>query len=202
MKFTSLAALALVLLSGAKTFALSSFDGVWFSEDGQNSVRLTEFDRKLTMHTRGYYANGAPSDYFFEFQLPKKRGPIPVDTILEGRVRSLDGYYGCVFDEKARAMIDENGRLRINHPLLTFYRETRTVVDDRGYRWGRTISWDGWYWVERVYQYPIRDWRVVSSECVVTQRNWVTAVLVKYEKDPNPEPIPVQPQPTRSEGHQ
>ncbi|MNJ96795.1 hypothetical protein D3C87_145280 [compost metagenome] len=183
MKMTSVTVLAALLLSGISSFAMSPFDGVWASEDGRATVRLTEFNNKLTMHTRSYYDNGAPSDYFFEFRLPKSSRPLPADTIIEGRVRSLDGYYGCVFDEKAQAMIDENGRLRIHHPLLTFYRETRTVVDDRGYRYRRAIDWNGWGWVENIYYFPIRHWRTVSSECVVTQRNWTTAVLVKYETE-------------------
>lgn len=157
--------------------AASTLDGFWQTEDGQTQIRLVEFNGSLTMNTRSYYASGAPSDYFFEFKLPANR-PVKVEEIIPGRVRSVDGYYGCLFDESAQAQLTPDGKLKIHYPLLTFHRETRSVRQDGGVGYRREVDWKDWGWVEKIYSFPLERWRVISSECVIDQRNWTTGVLV------------------------
>jgi hypothetical protein len=103
-----------------------------------------------------------------------------VGDVVEGRVRSLDGYYGCVFDEKAYLQKDSQGQVKIRQPLLSYHRETRSIRDDRynGHYYERRIDWTGWGWVEYGYRFPIERWKVISSECVVDQRNWVNSLLI------------------------
>ncbi|WP_291515835.1 hypothetical protein [Bdellovibrio sp. ArHS] len=169
--------MAFALALSFDAVAASNLEGQWMTEDGQATVRLVEFDGLLTMNTRSYYYNGAPSDYFFSFRVPKNRDVQPGE-ILEGRLRSVDGFYGCLFEEPAKAQLTQEGRLKLHYPLLTFHRETRSVVDrgPGGYR--RVVDWNGWGWVETVYHFPLERWRVISSECVIDARNWTTGVLV------------------------
>lgn len=172
---------ALTLALSFNAVAGSNLEGAWMSEDGRATVRLVEFDGLLTLNTRSYYYNGAPSDYFFSFRVPKDRDVQPGE-ILEGRIRSIDGFYGCLFEEPAKAQLTHDGRLKLHYPLLTFHRETRSVVDRDGrggYR--RVVDWNGWGWVETVYHFPIERWRVISSECVIDARNWSTGVLVPVD---------------------
>ncbi len=173
---------------GLSAHAENNLSGVWRTEDGATVVRLVDFEGRLTLKTRSYYSNGAPSDYFFEFRVPTHRDVMPGE-ILQGRLRSLDGYYGCVFDESAQAQLTTEGKLKLHYPLLTFHRETRSVRDGNGYGYRRVIDWNGWGWVETVYSYPIERWRVISSECVIDQRNWTTGVLVPAQEErPVPRP--------------
>jgi len=182
--------IGILSLLGSLAYAGSNLEGTWKSEDGKATVRLVEFDGRLTLNTRSYYANGAPSDYFFEFRVPKDRDVQPGE-ILEGRLRSLDGYYGCVFDESAKAQLSEDGKLKLHYPLLTFHRETRSVRQGVGHGYRRVVDWTGWGWVETVYSFPIERWRVISSECVIDARNWSTGVLVREGQEiPVPVPLP------------
>lgn len=168
----------LILVLGGLSRAASSLEGSWRTEDGGKTVRLVEFNGLLTMNTRSYYSNGAPADYFFEFALPSARDVQPGETI-QGRMRSIDGYYGCVFDEDAQVQLTPEGHLKVNFPLLSFHRVTRSVRDGHGgHRYRRTVDWNRWGWVETVYSFPIERWKVISSECVIDQRNWMTNLLV------------------------
>lgn len=168
--------------------ARSVLEGSWQTADGAKIVRLVEFNGKVTLNTRSYYHNGAPSDYFYEFQLPAHRDVKPGE-ILQGRLRSLDGYYGCVFDEVAQAQWTREGTLKVHYPLLTFHRETRSVRDGRpGRHYRRVVDWNGWGWVETVYSFPVERWRVISSECVIDQKNWVTNELYPLSQIPVPRP--------------
>lgn len=178
----------LTLMMSLNARAESNLEGTWRAEEGGALVRLVEFNGLLTLKTRSYYSNGAPSDYFFEFRVPSHREVMPGE-ILQGRLRSLDGYYGCVFDESAQAQLTTEGKLKLHYPLLTFHRETRSVRDGNGHGYRRVIDWNGWGWVETVYSYPIERWRVISSECVIDQRNWTTGVLVPTQEErPVPRP--------------
>ncbi len=177
---------------GANAFAGSVLEGIWENYERTARAQFIEFDGKLTMNTRSYYSNGAPSDYFFEFNLPKHREVQPGE-VLEGRVRSIDGYYGCLFDEPAKAQLAHDGTLKLNYPLLTFTRETRSVRDSVGRHYERIVDWNGWGWVERIHSYPVERWRVISNECVIKGRNWVTNLLYRYEVTP---PVEVTPPPT------
>lgn len=180
--------LTLSLLVSLAVEARGVLEQPWQTQDGSQIVRFVEFNGKLTLNTRSYYANGAPSDYFFEFQLPPHRDVQPGE-ILQGRLRSLDGYYGCVFDEKAQAQWTVDGTLKLHYPLLTFHRETRSVRDgNAGHHYRRVIDWNGWGWVEKVYYFPVERWRVVSSYCVIDQRNWVTNELFPVSERPVPRP--------------
>lgn len=175
----------LMLICGGSVQAASNLEGSWMTQNGQKMVDLVEFNGFLTMNTRSFYSNGAPSDYFFEFTVPTNREVMPGETI-QGRVRSVDGYYGCVFDEQAQAQLTPEGFLKVNYPLLTFHRETRSVRDGSGgYHYRRNVDWTRWGWVETVYSFPIERWRTISSECVIDQRNWITSVLVQ-QRSPRP----------------
>lgn len=178
----------LTLFAGVSAEARSVLEQPWQSADGRAVVRFVEFNGKLTLNTRSYYSNGTPSDYFFEFWMPEGRDVRPGE-VIQGRLRSLDGYYGCVFDEHAQMQLTTDGTLKVHYPLLTFHRETRSVRDGNGGRhYRRVIDWNGWGWVETVYSYPVERWRVISSECVVNQRNWVTNELLPLEERPVPRP--------------
>ncbi|WII72533.1 hypothetical protein QJS83_01445 [Bdellovibrio sp. 22V] len=178
-----------VTLTGVTAVAASNLEGEWSSVDGRAVVSLIEFDGKLTMNTRSYYPNGAPSDYFFEFRVPQDRDVEPGE-ILQGRLRSIDGYYGCVFDEPAKAQLTHDGKLKLHYPLLTFHRETRSVRQGVGRGYYREIDWTGWGWVERYYSFPIERYRVISCECVIDQRNWTTGILVPVGNTEIPVPQP------------
>lgn len=161
--------------------AESAVQGSWKVEDGSKIIRIQEFADKLTFTTRSYYSNGAPSDYFFEFKMQKSVPALPGNIIL-GRVRSLDGYYGCVFDEPAELMLTDSGTLKIHYPLLTFHRVTRSVREGKpGRHYRRVVDWNGWGWVERYYSFPIERWKVISSECVIDQKNWQTQELTRVQ---------------------
>lgn len=174
------------LFVGMSAQARSVMEQPWQTADGNQIVRFVEFNGKLTLNTRSYYPNGAPSDYFFEFYMPV-RGDVQPGETLQGRLRSIDGYYGCVFDEPAQAKLTTEGTLKLHYPLLTFHRETRSVRDGNGgYGYRRSIEWNGWGWVESIYHFPIEKWRVISSECVIVQRNWVTNELFPAADMPVP----------------
>lgn len=178
--------LALPMMASAQ----SSLEGLYRNEDNSKQVRLLQFDRSLTMNTVSFYATGEQVNWFFEFILPADRD-VRVGESITGRVRSVDAYYNCVFDEKAFIQKDEQGNLKIHHPLMTYHRETRSVRDGNGgYQYGRRIDWNGWGWVETGYYFPIERWRVISSECVIDQRNWTTALLIPVEGHPLPLPSP------------
>lgn len=181
------------LLLTLAAFAESRLDGVWTTEDGSKQVRAVEFAGRLTMNTRSFYPDGAPSDYFFEFFLPQHRDVQPGE-ILQGRLRSIDGKYGCVFDEPSQAQLGHDGKLKLHYPLLTFHREDRSTRQTIGYEYRRVIDWNGWGWVETVYAFPIERWRVIYSECVIDARNWTTGVLVPAHPAPPP-PVPELPVP-------
>lgn len=161
-------------------FAESAIEGAWKVQDGSKVIRIHTYADKVTFNTRSYYSNGAPSDYFFEFKIPNASRITP-GTILQGRLRSLDGYYGCIFDEPAEMQLVDEESWKIHYPLLTFHRVTRSVRDGRpGRHYRRVIDWNGWGWVERYYSFPVERWRVVSSECVIDQRNWRTEVITRF----------------------
>lgn len=187
--FSKILVLVSLVFGGMQAQAQSSLDGIWRTEDGSKQVRLVEFDGLLTMNTRSYYPNGAPSDYFFEFRVPKDR-PVQAGEILPGRVRSLDGYYGCVFDESAKAQLGHDGKLKVHFPLLSFHRVDHSVRQGAGYEYRRSVDWNGWGWVETIYYFPIERWRVISSECVIDARNWTTGVLVPERGGAPHPPLP------------
>jgi hypothetical protein len=176
MKIMSLVALAFVFqLHVPFAFASSPLEGIWYGP-GQKVVEFTEFDGLLTAQTQGRYSNGATSDFFFAFLLPVGRDLQPGE-IVQGRIRSVDGYYGCLFDEKAELMLTSDGALKVNFPLLTFHRVTRSVRETKGYHYRRIVDWTHWGWVESIRSFPIEDWRVLSTECVIDQRNAMTTAL-------------------------
>lgn len=171
----------LVFVGASFANAASDVEGAWKVQDGSKIIHIQEFSDKLTFSTRAYYSNGAPSDYFYEFKM-KTPGQVAAGEILQGRVRSVDGYYGCLFDEPAELQLTEKGTVKIHYPLLTFHRVTRSVRDGKaGYRYRRVVDWNGWGWIERITYFPIERWRVISSECVIDQRNWQTQELTASE---------------------
>jgi hypothetical protein len=98
-----------------------------------------------------------------------------------------------VFDERAEAKMESSGSLKIHFPLLTYHRETWSVRDGNGgYYEERTIDWNGWGWVETNYGFPIERFRVISSECVIDQRNWITNTLAKTNSPFAVSPVPFQ----------
>ncbi len=161
------------------SFAASVLDGSWLTEDGSKLVQMSEFNGAVTLSTSSNYGNGSQVNWFFAYNLPKNRD-IQVGETIQGRVRSVDGYYGCVFDESAEAKLEATGIFKIHFPLLTYHRETRSVRDSNGgYYDQRVVDWNGWGWVETNYGFPIERYRVISSECVIDQRNWITNTLTK-----------------------
>lgn len=166
--------LALVLVGST---AAASLEGTYRTEDGLKEVRLVQFGSSLTMNTVSYYHDGSAVNWFYEFVVPAN---MKADDVVEGRVRSLDGYYGCVFDEKAYLQKDPQGQLKIRQPLLSYHRETRSIRDDRynGHYYEYRVDWTGWGWVESGYRFPIERWKVISSKCVIDQRNWVNSLLI------------------------
>lgn len=176
---TQLLFVATLLLSAPAALAARNLEGAWTARGpGGQTVEFVAFADVLTAQTRSYYATGEPSDYFFSFLLPEGRDVVPGE-ILPGRLRSVDGLYGCLFDEKAELMLTPDGDLKIHFPLLTFHREIRSVRETRGHRYRRVVDWTGWGWVERVRHFPIDEWRVISNECVIDARNPVTRVLYR-----------------------
>lgn len=161
------------------TLAASPIEGRWRTQDNSKLVEINVFDGLATINTRSFYSNGASVDWFFEYSLPQGR-ELRVGEVVQGRVRSIDAYYNCVFDEPAQAMMESTGALKVHYPLLTYHRETKSVRDPRGgYYRERRVDWSRWGWVETYYGFPIDRYRVVSSECVVDQRNWITNLLMK-----------------------
>jgi hypothetical protein len=167
--------LAFTLIFGSSAMAYSHLEGTWFGKDGKQ-IELIEFDGTLSIHTRSYYSNGAPSDYFFEFQIAQDR-EVQAGEIIEGRLRSIDGYYGCLFDQPAKMTLDYDGRLKMNFPLLAFHREIRSVRDEEGSVYRRQIDWTRWGYIERIYNFPIYRWRVVSNNCVIDKAIPTTSTL-------------------------
>lgn len=169
--------LALSVLLVSPAFASSQLEGAWYGPEGKR-VEFKTFENALTVHTRSYYSSGAPSDYFFDFTLPKGR-EVTAGEVLTGRVRSLDGHYGCVFDEAAKLMLNYDGSIKVQFPRLVFHREIREVREDRGYGYQRTVDWTRWGFVETVYRFPIERWRVISNKCVIDQRIDTTTRLAR-----------------------
>jgi hypothetical protein len=167
--------LILSMLMASSAFAYSQLEGTWFGKDGKR-VELVEFNSALTIHTRSYYADGSPSDFFFEFQVPAHRD-VEAGEVIEGRLRSIDGYYGCVFDQPAKMSLDFDGRLKVNFPRLVFHREIREVREDRGFGYRKEVDWTRWGWVETVYHFPIERWTVVSNKCVIDDKINTTSIL-------------------------
>ena len=187
MKKMTLSTFALFLVAPLFSPAASLMEGSWKSSDGSKLVEITEFNGSVTFSTTAYYNNGAEVNWFFDYRLPKGRDA-QVGETNKGRVRSVDGYYNCVFDESAEAKLESNGILKIRFPLLTYHRETRSVREGGGYYHERRVVWDGWGWTETRYGFPVDRYRVVSSECVVDQRNWVTNTLTKTNAPFSPAP--------------
>lgn len=154
----------------------SILDGNWTVIGTNTTLTVQEFDGDITFSRRAYYDNGAPSDYFFEFVLPAGQDLQP-GQIWQGKIRSLDGLYHCAFEENAQIELNGHGQLLVHFPLLTFFRRTSSVSDDIGGGYERYLSWQGWEWVEIYYSFPYRNWQVISSECIVTQKNMITNVL-------------------------
>lgn len=169
------AVILVLMMMASPAFAYSHLEGSWYGHDGK-PVEMVEFDGVLTMHTRSHYANGAPSDYFFEFAVPQNR-EVQAGEIYEGRLRSIDGYYGCVFDEPAKLSLDFDGRLKISFPLLAFHREIRSEREDRGHVYYREVDWTRWGFVETIYHFPIERWRVISSRCIIDKKIPTTSTL-------------------------
>lgn len=167
--------LALSLLVTSSAFAYSQLEGAWYGNDGKY-VELIEFNGAITVHTRSYYHNGAPSDYFFEFQIPQDRD-VQAGEVIKGRLRSIDGYYGCLFDEEAQMTLDFDGSLKMNFPLLAFHREIRSERERIGTGYYRQVDWTRWGFVESVYRFPVERWRVVSSKCVIDRKINTTSRL-------------------------
>lgn len=170
-----------LVLIGVVLFTFSaqaSLEGAWRNLENTYQVYIGEFEGKATFHTRSFYDNGAPSDYFFEIQVPNDFAQNP-QQVLKGRLRSVDGYYGCLFDEELKAQLTSEGTLKLHYPLLTFHRVTRSVREGVGRSYERIVEWTSWGWVESVRSFPIERYRVISSECVITSKNWVTGTLVK-----------------------
>lgn len=163
-------------------FAASSLEGNWRSLSSSQMVTISEFDGSLTFKAQSFYADGSPVDWFFQFQLPPGRDAA-AGEIVSGRVRSVDGYYNCVFDESAKAQLQKDGTLKIHFPVLTYHRETRSVREPGPgyYETRHYIDWNGWEWVSTRYFFPVDRYRVISSQCVVDQRNWVTNILAKTQ---------------------
>lgn len=178
MKKCIFSLISLCLLFPVISPAASAVEGSWRTSDGSKLVEITEFNGSATLSTTSYYDNGAAVTWFFDYRLPKGRD-IQVGETIQGRVRSVDGYYNCVFDERGEAKLEANGVLKIHFPLLTYHRETRSVREGGGYYHERRVDWDGWGWTETRYGFPIDRYRVISSECVIDQRNWVTNTLTK-----------------------
>lgn len=167
---------------GSGVDSTNSLEGNWRTADDAKLIPIAEFHGLVTLNTISYHNNGASVNWFFQFSLPSPQRDLAPGEILSGRVRSVDSYYNCVFDEPAQAQLQKDGVLKIHFPLLTYHRETRSVRERRrGYYERRTIDWDGWGWVETRYSFPIDRYRVLNSQCVIDQRHWVTRVLTKTQ---------------------
>ncbi|WP_413582761.1 hypothetical protein [Bdellovibrio sp. HCB288] len=167
------------------------FEGTYENKSRTAQADLIEFDGSVTMNTTSFYANGAAVNWFFDFKMPKNR-EVKVGETVKGRVRSVDGLYGCVFDEKAEMKMEANGVVKIRFPLLTYHFETREVRERVGTGYRRYIDWTGWGWVERGYRFPIERYRIISQECVVTQKNMTVNLLYPLFNEGNqPEPVPL-----------
>ncbi|MBO9666675.1 MAG: hypothetical protein J7501_07650 [Bdellovibrio sp.] len=164
----------------------SIFEGTYQNQNGTYQADLIEFNSSITLNTASFYANGAPINWFFEFRLPKNH-EVKVGETVEGRVRSVDSYYGCVFDEPAKMKMEANGNVKIHFPLLTYHLETRSVRETVGHWYQKRIDWTGWGWVVTKYNFPIERYKVISTECVVVQRNNTTNILYPVGQFP---PIP------------
>jgi len=170
---------SLFLFLSLNAQAASIVEGHWNNEDGTKQVRVNEFNGSVTFNTNSYYINGAEVNWFFEYKLPKGRD-IQVGETIKGRVRSVDGYYGCVFDEKAEAKLEAPGVFKIHFPLLSYHLETRSARDGNGgYYYEYTVDWTSWGWVETYYGFPIERYRTLSAKCVVDQRSWITNTLTQ-----------------------
>jgi len=164
-----------ILLLTLPAHALN-LEGTWTNPASGQSIDFYAFDGLLTAHTTAHFASGEPEDYFYEFQLPPDLQP---GEVAEGHMRSVDGYYGCLFDQPAELEVTDGGALKLHFPLLSFHLETRSVGTTIGYEHKRRVDWDGWRWVVTVFHFPIERWREVSSRCVIDQSNSSTLFLVR-----------------------
>ncbi|WP_413292470.1 hypothetical protein ACLSU7_13770 [Bdellovibrio sp. HCB185ZH] len=180
---------AMMLVLPGVSQAGNIFEGTYENKSRTYETDLIEFDGSVTMNTTSFYANGAQVNWFFEFKMPKNHD-VQVGETVKGRVRSVDGLYGCVFDEKAEMKMEKDGVVKIRFPLLTYHFETRSVTERVGTGYRRYVDWTGWGWVERGYHFPIERYRIISQECVVTQRNNTVNVLYPlFDGGHNP-PVP------------
>ncbi len=171
--------LGLCLLTPYFSKATSALEGSWSTEDGSKLIQINEFNGTATWMTESYYSNGIAVNWFFQYTLPTGRD-VKIGETIQGRVRSVDGYYNCAFDELAEAQLQSSGVLKVHFPLLSYHRETRSVRDGKdAYYYEHTLDWSGWGWVETSYGFPIERYRVISSECLIDQRNWITSVLTQ-----------------------
>lgn len=180
----------IMMVAPAMSQAGNIFEGTYENKARTAEVDLIEFDGSVTMNTTSFYGNGAAVNWFFDFKMPKDR-EVKVGETVKGRVRSVDGLYGCVFDEKAEMKMEANGVVKVRFPLLTYHFETRSVNERIGTGYRRYIDWNGWGWVERGYHFPIERYRIISQECVVTQRNMTVNVLYPTFDGNQPSPVPV-----------
>lgn len=164
----------LALSLGQLSLASGSFDGQWASVESGEVTQLLEFEGVVTFTTKSYYTNGAEVNWFFSF----KGHDAKPGAILKGRVRSVDGFYSCVFDEDLKAQMQADGSLKISFPILVYHRESKFGRTSRtGYYFEREVDWSDWRWVERIYKFPVETYRLISTECVIDQKNWITHLL-------------------------
>jgi hypothetical protein len=190
------AVLFLISAVASTSMAISALEGTWNTEIPGKTVEFVEFGGSLTMNTQSFYPNGAAINWFYEFDLPPGRDAQPGE-ILQGRVRSVDGFYGCVFDMPAHLELDVDGRLKMNFPILSYHVVSYPVngpVIGVGSR--TTVSWNGWGWIQQVCNFPIQQWYYANA-CVVDQQNWITNALTRPYQPVPPQPTP-EPTPTPS----
>lgn len=144
--------------------------GWWQSVETGKSIYFHKFENKFAGSTRSYYSDGSPSDYLFQFNLPKDG--LKPNQKIQGKVLSLDGYYGCAFEENASLYLDDNNLMHLEYTLLRFHLRTtqqRSSIPN-GWESIRSIDWTGWGWVEYERIVPIERWRTIKSECIIDQK--------------------------------
>ncbi|WP_413576081.1 hypothetical protein ACLVWU_16985 [Bdellovibrio sp. HCB290] len=183
--------LIVLLMALAPAVSIANiFEGTYENKSRTAQADLIEFDGSVTMNTTSFYANGAAVNWFFDFKMPKNH-EVKVGETVKGRVRSVDGLYGCVFDEKAEMKMEANGVVKIRFPLLTYHFETREVRERIGTGYRRYVDWTGWGWVVHGYHFPIERYKIISQECVITQKNMTVNVLYPlFEGGNEPAPVP------------
>lgn len=159
MRLSPFLIFCLSLISPFLARATSVLEASWQYDKSPVVIDITEFNGKVSFQTESYYPGGQAVQWYFQFSLPEDGDAQPGLT-LEGRVRSQDGISGCLFSGPAKAQLQADGSLKIHYPLLTHHRENRWSREDGG----------GYY----------RDrYHLISTECVIDQKNWVTARLTK-----------------------